>query len=91
MTKVNIHEAKTQLSKLIEKAKKGEEVVIAKNGVPEVRIVPYEKEPTTWFGMDEGKIWIADDFDELPEDILKMMSDPKIFPDESDEDNETVD
>ncbi len=90
MTKVNIHEAKTQLSKLIEKAKNGEEVVIAKNGVPEVRIVPYEKPPKDWFGMDEGKIWIADDFDELPEDILNMMSDPKIFPDESDEDNETT-
>jgi len=82
MTKVNIHEAKTHLSKLIEKAKKGEEVVIAKNGVPEVRLVPYEQEDQDWFGMDAGKIWIADDFDELPEDILEMMSDPKIFPDE---------
>lgn len=91
MTKVNVHEAKTHLSKLIEKVKNGEEVVIAKNGVPEVRIVPFEKEPKHWFGMDEGKIWIADDFDELPEDILDLMSDPKIFPDESDENNETVD
>ena len=90
MTKVNVHEAKTNLSKLIEKVKNGEEVVIAKNGVPEVRIVPYEKAPKDWFGMDEGKIWIADDFDELPEDILKMMSDPKIFPDVSDEDDETI-
>jgi prevent-host-death family protein len=84
MTKVNVHEAKTNLSKLIEKAKKGEEVIIAKNGVPEVRIVPIERERSDWFGMDEGKGWIADDFDELPEDILDLMSDPKIFPDESD-------
>ncbi len=82
MTKVNIHEAKTQLSKLIEKAKKGEEVVIAKNGVPEVRIVPYETPPKDWFGMDEGKGWIAEDFDELPKDILQLMSDPVIFPDD---------
>lgn len=82
MTKVNIHEAKSQLSKLIEKAKNGEEVVIAKNGVPEARLVPYEKKPKEWFGMDAGKGWIADDFDELPEDILQMMTDPKIFPDE---------
>ncbi len=82
MTKVNIHEAKTHLSKLIEKAKNGEEVVIANNGVPEARLVPYEKKPKEWFGMDAGKIWIADDFDELPEDILEMMSDPKIFPDD---------
>lgn len=86
MTKVNVHEAKTNLSKLIEKAKNGEEVVIAKNGVPEVRLVPVEPPKADWWGMDEGKIWIADDFDELPADILEMMSDPKIFPDESDDD-----
>ena len=88
MTKVNVHEAKTQLSRLIAKAKKGEEVIIAKNGVPEVRIVPYEKEPSDWFGMDAGKIWIADDFDDLDEDLLEMMSDPKIFPDEEAEKGE---
>lgn len=82
MTKVNVHEAKTTLSKLIEKAKKGEEIVIAKNGVPEARLIPYEEEPKGWFGMDAGKGWIADDFDELPEDILESMSDPEIFPDE---------
>ncbi|PYS86821.1 MAG: hypothetical protein DMF62_14485 [Acidobacteria bacterium] len=85
MTKVNVHEAKTNLSKLIEKVKKGEEVIIAKNGVPEVRLVPYEQETKDWFGMDEGKIWIAEDFDDLPDDILEMMSDPKIFPNESEE------
>lgn len=86
MTKVNIHEAKTNLSKLIEKAKSGEEVVIAKNGVPEVRLVPYEKKGKEWFGMDKGKILIAEDFDELPEDIWKAMTDPKIFPDEDEND-----
>jgi len=85
MTKVNVHEAKTTLSKLIAKAKKGEEVIIAKNGVPEVRIVPIEKKEKDWFGMDAGKGWIAEDFDELPEDILDLMADPKIFPDESEE------
>ncbi len=86
MAKVNVHKAKSQLSKLIEMAKNGEEVVIAKNGVPEARLVPYEKEPKEWFGMDAGKIWIADDFDEWPEDIWKAMTDPKIFPDEEDND-----
>lgn len=69
MTKSNIHEAKTNLSKLIEKALNGEEVVIAKAGKPLVRLVPVvEKEDC--FGMDVGKGWIADDFDELPEDLL---------------------
>jgi prevent-host-death family protein len=84
MTKVNMHEAKSRLSELVEKAKKGEEIVIAKNGDPQALLVAYKKpEGKDWFGMDEGKIWMADDFDDLPEDILDRMSDPKIFPDES--------
>lgn len=91
MTKVNMHEAKSRLSKLVAMAKNGEDVVIAKNGVPEARIVPYEKPQKEWFGMDEGKGWIADDFDELPEDILALMTDPKIFPDDADYDDEFVD
>lgn len=82
MTQVNMHEAKTRLSKLVEMAKKGEEVVIAKNGHPEVRLVPIQPEKKDWFGMYAGQGWIADDFDELPADILELMSDPKIFPDE---------
>jgi prevent-host-death family protein len=86
MTKVNMHEAKSRLSKLVEMAKNGEDVVIAKNGVPEARIVPYEKPSKDWFGMDAGKGWIADDFDNLPEDILALMSDPKIFPDDTNSD-----
>ena len=90
MTKVNIHEAKTSLSKLIEKANNGEEVVIAKNGVPKARLVAYEEPRKDWFGMDAGKAWIADDFDELPEDILALMTNPNIFPDEMDEDNENT-
>lgn len=84
MTKVNIHEAKTQLSKLIELAKSGEEVIIAKNGEPQARLTAIVSEGKDWFGMDAGKAWISDDFDELPEDILQMMADPKIFPDEPD-------
>ena len=84
MTKVNMHEAKSQLSKLIEKAMKGEDVVIAKSGVSKVRLVPIKPEGKDWFGMYEGQGWIADDFNDLPEDILELMSDPKIFPDEDD-------
>lgn len=70
MTKVNVHEAKTQLSKLIELAKKGEDVVIAKNGKEEVRLVPIQSSNEDWWGMDEGKIEIAADFDELGEDLM---------------------
>ncbi len=86
MTKVNMHDAKSRLSQLVEMAKNGEEVVIAKNGVPEARLVPFNPRPKNWFGMDEGKIWMANDFNELPDDILDLMSDPKIFPDETKED-----
>jgi len=78
-----MHDAKSRLSQLVEMAKNGEEVVIAKNGVPEARLVPFNPRPKDWFGMDEGKIWMADDFNELPDDILNLMSDPKIFPDET--------
>lgn len=70
MTQANVHEAKTNLSKLIEQALNGEDVVIAKAEKPLVRFVPVREEKEDWFGMDEGKGWIADDFDELPEDIL---------------------
>ena len=70
MTKANVHEAKTNLSKLIEQALNGEEVVIAKAGKPLVRLVPVREEKESVFGIDAGKMWIADDFDDLPEDIL---------------------
>lgn len=45
MTVVNVHEAKTQLSRLIERALRGEEVVIARNGVPAVKLVQVEPTP----------------------------------------------
>ena len=86
MTKVNMHEAKSRLSQLVEMAKNGEDVVIAKNGKPEARLVPIDPEPKEWFGMDEGKGWMADDFNELPADILELMSNPRIFPDENEGD-----
>jgi len=72
-TTVNLYEAKTQLSSLVERAANGEEIVIAKAGKPKVRLVPVEphgkglREPGGW----EGKVWIAPDFnDPLPDDIL---------------------
>lgn len=67
---VNIHEAKTHLSRLVERAAAGEEIVVAKAGKPMAKLVPYNvrKEPRRMGGW-EGRVWIADDFDELPEDI----------------------
>jgi len=70
MTKVNMHEAKSRLSQLVELAKRGEEVIIAKNGKPEARLTAYKPEPRDWFGMDAGKGWIAADFNELDPELL---------------------
>jgi prevent-host-death family protein len=73
MTKMfNVFEAKTQLSKLIARAEKGEDVIIARAGKPVVRLTRLEpKKKPIRFGGLKGKIWIADDFDApLPEDFL---------------------
>jgi prevent-host-death family protein len=70
---VNIHQAKTHLSRLLQRVAGGEEVTIARAGVPIARLVAVEpKKKTRPLGMDRGKIWIADDFDApLPDDLLK--------------------
>lgn len=72
METVNIHEAKTHLSRLVERAASGEEIVIARNGRPVARLVPFTplgKRRT--FGRMRGKIQVADDFDApLPDDVL---------------------
>ena len=71
MTTLNLYEAKTQLSKLVDRAAAGEEIVIAKAGKPMARLVPLERLKTPREpGFLKGKIWIAEDFDEWPEDIL---------------------
>jgi prevent-host-death family protein len=70
---VNIHEAKTQLSRLLQRVAAGEEVTIARAGVPVARLVAIkQKSKTRPLGMDRGQIWIADDFDApLPDELLK--------------------
>ena len=67
----NVHEAKTHLSRLLERVAAGEEIVIARAGKPVARLVPLkpERQPRQP-GSLAGKIWIAEDFDEpLPETI----------------------
>jgi prevent-host-death family protein len=67
---VNVHEAKTHLSRLLEQVERGEEIVIARAGKPIARLVPYRavQGPRTPGGW-EGRVRIADDFDDLPEAI----------------------
>lgn len=70
---INIHEAKTQMSKLVERAQGGEEIIIAKAGKPVARIVPLEKVKRK-LGLLDGKIKIPDDFnDALPDEILAQF------------------
>jgi prevent-host-death family protein len=72
METVNIHEAKTQLSRLVERVRAGEEIILAKAGKPVARIVPYAparapRKP----GALRGKIRIGKDFDApLPDEVL---------------------
>lgn len=73
-TQVNIHEAKTHLSRLVQRAAAGEEIVIAKAGAPLAKLVPLSpsKEPRKLGGW-EGRVWIADDFDEIDEEIQRLF------------------
>lgn len=72
MQTVNIHEAKTHLSKLLEEVSKGKEVVIAKSGKPMAKLTGLSPaRPVRKPGFLKGKIKIADNFDApLPEDLL---------------------
>lgn len=84
----NLYEAKTQLSELVDRASGGEEIVIAKSGVPMARLTPLEAGPPPLRqpGLLKGKIWVADDFDDpLPPEIQKYFDDPQIFPEEWDD------
>lgn len=71
---VNIHEAKTHLSRLLRRVAKGEEIVIAKAGKPLARLVPVSPPQgiDRILGIDKGRVWVADDFNApLPDEILR--------------------
>ena len=68
---VNVHEAKTHLSRLLDRVAAGDEVTIAKAGRPVARLVPIAKPGKRALGQDRGRVFIADDFDApLPADLL---------------------
>ena len=66
-----MHEAKTTLSKLVERAEAGEEIVIARNGKPVARLVPVAGTSSlaAVHGAGRDRVHLRDDFDELPDDI----------------------
>ena len=69
---VNVHEAKTHLSRLLQRVAEGEEITIARAGVPIARLVAIEpKKKERALGIARGEIWVADDFDApLPDELL---------------------
>lgn len=68
---VNMHEAKTELSRLVERALRGEEIIISRAGVPVVRLVPVMSRGKRTVGQWAGKVRMSDDFDAplSPEDL----------------------
>lgn len=75
-TTVNIYEAKTHLSRMVDRAAAGEEIVISRNGKPVARLCPLEpkKRNTVKFGVLDGQIEVAEDFDApLPDDVLALF------------------
>ena len=72
MTVVNVHQAKTQLSRLLAQVEAGEEVVIARRGEPVARLVRCKRQGMRQFGAMKGKLVVGDRFfDPLPEEELR--------------------
>ena len=69
---VNIHEAKTHLSRLLQRVAEGEEVIISRAGKPLARLVAIREEKSVRpLGFARGEVWVADDFNApLPDDLL---------------------
>jgi prevent-host-death family protein len=72
---VNIQEAQTNLSMLIQRVIAGEEIIIAQSGEPVARLIPYSPQPIGRLpGSAQGKIWIAPNFDApLPDEIIDLF------------------
>jgi len=82
MDVTNIHEAKTHLSRLLERVAGGEEIVIAKAGKPVAVLVPFKEavRPNRKPGSMKGRIWIGPDFDKVDKEIEALFYDSPIEP-----------
>lgn len=74
MRTVGIFEAKTHFSALIDDAEAGEPTTITRKGKPVARIVPWEEPKPREFGVDDGLGYIAEDFNELPPEMLEEFT-----------------
>ena len=75
MKQVNMHQAKTDLSKLVERAEAGEEIIIARAGKPAAKLIPWTKTRNRRrLGLLDGKFKIPDDFNApLPESVIRAF------------------
>ena len=74
---VNVHEAKTHLSRLLKRVEAGEEITISRAGKRVARLIAAAPEGKTRpMGMDRGKIWIADDFDAPDPELESLFYEP---------------
>ena len=71
---VNVHEAKTHLSKLLKRVAAGEEIIISKAGKPIAKLTPMRDRAQRRFGVDEGVFEVPEDFDAaLPDEVLQTF------------------
>jgi prevent-host-death family protein len=74
MAEVNVHDAKTHFSRLLQRVAGGEEIVIARAGKPIARLVPIEPKPRRVIGQDDGLFQVPEDFDApLPDEVLALF------------------
>ena len=76
MTQITLQTAEKSWTEILQKALNGEEFIIERDGKPVAKLSPI-KADEDWFGMDDGKIWIADDFDETPEEFSEIIGETK--------------
>jgi prevent-host-death family protein len=74
MFEVNVHDAKTNFSKLLERVARGEEIIIARAGRPVARLVPLENAAPRIWGQDRGKVRILDDFDSCDAEVAELFN-----------------
>ena len=83
----NISEAKANLSRLLRDVQNGKQVIIGKAGIPIAVLSPYtpDKSPRTLGGSWEGKVKIADDFDQTPSSLIEAFHTSELIPQDEDE------
>ncbi|MBT3343698.1 MAG: type II toxin-antitoxin system Phd/YefM family antitoxin [Gemmatimonadetes bacterium] len=81
MEVINVHEAKTHLSKLLQRVEAGEEIIIGRAGQPAAMLVPYKPpQKKRRGGQLKGRIWISPDFDAPDPELESLFYDGKIEP-----------